>query len=81
MRFLIDLIVKLVLGVFGMDTPATTEVNDAPMPDSLRPSDDAVYDDLGLHHRPTGEARVHTSEGGTPDRGTKEREGEGPSVG
>lgn len=48
MRWLIGLIVALVTAIFGTDKPREVEVNDAPSPDGVVPSDDDLLDDLGV---------------------------------
>ena len=46
----VSAILTILKGLFGMDTPATTEVSDAP-PVLPPPDADRVLADLGLHTR------------------------------
>ena len=61
------IILAILKMLFGLDKPATVEVNDAPTPDVLCPSDDDVMADLGMHDRSGVGGSLCDVPTGTPD--------------
>lgn len=81
LRTILTAILNAILGIFRRSKQEEIVVDDEPMPEILRDSDDDMLDDLGLlDYRASDEDGVYRRKAGQPHTGPVEYESKGPQA-